>query len=124
MLCASYREAGYELLFLTATVEDDDYGRALLAATGADGHLLARLEADPDTLRTRIIEREPAGWAGLDDLVEASQLLAGSMPRLSGVDVVLGTEGRDAESVADDLEAALRERSPSLLAVGIQSGDH
>ncbi|MDP1008118.1 hypothetical protein, partial [Klebsiella pneumoniae] len=55
MLCASYREAGYELLFLTATVEDDDYGRALLAATGAEGHLLARLEADPDTLRTRII---------------------------------------------------------------------
>ncbi|XGU18496.1 hypothetical protein ACETU7_22225 [Rhodococcus sp. 3Y1] len=37
MLCASYREAGYELLFLTATVEDDDYGRALLAATGAEG---------------------------------------------------------------------------------------
>ena len=71
MLCASYRDAGYELLFLTATVEDDDYGRALLAATGAEGHLLARLEADPDTLRTRIIEREPAGWAGLDELVEA-----------------------------------------------------
>ena len=37
MLCASYRDAGYELLFLTATVEDDDYGRALLAATGAEG---------------------------------------------------------------------------------------
>lgn len=124
MLCASYREAGYELLFLTATVEDDYYGRALLAATGAEGHLLARLEADPDTLRTRIIEREPAGWAGLDELVEASQLLAGSMPTLSGVDVVLSTEGRDPESVADDLEAALREHSPSLLAVGVQSGDH
>ena len=98
--------------------------RALLAATGAEGHLLARLEADPDTLRTRIIEREPAGWAGLDELVEASQLLAGSMPTLSGVDVVLSTEGRDPESVADDLEAALREHSPSLLAVGVQSGDH
>jgi hypothetical protein len=124
MLCASYREAGYELLFLTATVEDDDYGHALLAATGAEGHLLARLEADPDTLLARIVEREPAGWAGLDDLVEASQLLAGSMPTLSGVDVVLSTEGRDPESVADDLEAALRERSPALLAVGVQSGDH
>ncbi|MFI2533491.1 hypothetical protein ACH496_34270, partial [Rhodococcus erythropolis] len=89
-----------------------------------EGHLLARLEADPDTLRTRIIEREPAGWAGLDELVEASQLLAGSMPTLSGVDVVLSTDGRDPESVADDLEAALREHSPSLLAVGVQSGDH
>ena len=124
MLSASYRDAGYGLLFLTATVAADDYGRARLAATGAEGHLLARLEADPDTLRTRIIEREPAGWAGLDELVEASQLLAGSMPTLSGVDVVLSTEGRDPESVADDLEAALREHSPSLLAVGVQSGDH
>ncbi|TSD50025.1 AAA family ATPase [Rhodococcus sp. KBS0724] len=114
MLCASYREAGYELLFLTATVEDDDYGNALVAATGADGHLLVRLEADPDTLRSRIIEREPANWAGLEQLVEASQLLAASMPALSGVDLVLSTEGRDPESVADDVEAALHERFPVL----------
>ncbi|PBC43612.1 hypothetical protein CJ178_20200 [Rhodococcus sp. ACPA4] len=124
MLCTSYREVGYELLFLTATVEDDDYGRALLAATAADGHLLVRLEADPDTLRNRIIEREPANWAGLEQLVEASRLLAGSMPSLIGVDLVLSTEGRDPESVADDVEASLREHYPSLRALSVQSGDH
>ena len=60
----------------------------------------------------------------MDELVEASQLLAGSMPTLSGVDAVLSTEGRDPESVADDLEAALRERCPALLPLSAQGSDH
>jgi hypothetical protein len=47
MLCASYVEAGYEPLMVTATVEDDDYRKRLLDAAGADEHVLVRLEAEP-----------------------------------------------------------------------------
>jgi hypothetical protein len=58
-LSASYREAGYELLLVTATLEDDDYTEAALRATGADDHLLVRLEATPATLKRRLLAREP-----------------------------------------------------------------
>jgi hypothetical protein len=57
-------------------------------------------------LAERIIEREPAGWSGLRRLVEHAQELAGSMRGLAGVDVVLSTEGRRPEKVAERIRAA------------------
>lgn len=105
-LTDSYREAGYRLLFVTATVVDDDYARAMFTAVGAQELLLARLEAEPATLRDRIVERE-AGWSGLTALVEASEALSRSMSSLSGVDVVLSTEGRLPSDVAAELQAAV-----------------
>ena len=60
MLCASYREAGYSLLLLTATVEDDGYGEGLLKAADARERLIVRLEAEPSTLERRLRARDPA----------------------------------------------------------------
>jgi hypothetical protein len=65
-----------------------------------------RLEGQPTTLVERIIEREPPSWSGLDDLVAHAQELAASMPALSGVDLVLSTEGERAEDVAARIRAA------------------
>ena len=46
MLCASFRRAGgYDLLFLTASVEDDGSGERLLRAADPGRHLVVRLGA-------------------------------------------------------------------------------
>lgn len=62
-VCGLYRRFGYELLLVAATLEADDDLRCLLAAVGADEHAVVRLEADAETLRRRIVEREPEGWS-------------------------------------------------------------
>jgi predicted kinase len=110
LLSESFAAAGYALLLVTATVEDDAYGAALLHATGARAHMVVRLEAEPETLRRRIVAREPARWSGLAQLVEASRTLARSMPSLARVDLVLSTEAQEAEDVAARVERALRAR--------------
>jgi hypothetical protein len=116
MLAGSFRAAGHDLLFVTATVEDDAYREALLAAIGAEDHLLVRLEARPATLERRLVAREPASWSGLPELVESSRRLAASMVSLAGVHQVLSTEGQRVEDVAARLEAVLRDRLGARLA--------
>jgi predicted kinase len=106
-LAASYREVGSELLIVTATIEDDEYMAATVAAIGADEVFTVRLEADPETLRERILAREPPGWEGLPELLNASRSLAASMPDLAGVDLVLSTEGELPAAVAERIEAAI-----------------
>jgi predicted kinase len=107
MLADSYREVGSELLIVTATIEDDDYMAAAVAAIGADEMFTVRLEADPETLRERILAREPPGWEGLPELLNASRSLAASMPALAGVDLVLSTEGEQPAAVAERIEASI-----------------
>lgn len=108
MLAGSYRELGTPLLLVTATLEDDSHREEVLAATAAERSLLVRLEADPETLRDRILAREPPGWEGLPELLNASRALAASMPEeLSRVDLVLSTEGRQPGEVAERIELAL-----------------
>lgn len=108
MLADSYREIGTPLLIVTATLEDDAHREATLVATGAERAILVRLQADPETLRDRILSREPPGWEGLPDLLNSSRALAASMPAtLSGVDLVLSTEGKQPGEVAQRIEAAL-----------------
>jgi len=108
MLADSYRGLGTPLLLVTATLEDDSHREEVLAATAAERSLLVRLEADPETLRDRILAREPPGWEGLPELLNASRALAASMPEeLSRVDLVLSTEGRQPGEVAERIELAL-----------------
>lgn len=110
MIAGSYGDIGTDLLLITATLEDDSYREAVIAAAGVDAHLLVRLEADPETLRERLLAREPPGWGGLPDLLNASRELAASMPRLGEVDLVLNTENRQPPEVATEIEGILRER--------------
>ena len=109
MLAGSYRDLGTPVLLVTATLEDDDYRDAAVAAIGADDLMVVRLEAEPDTLRERILAREPPGWGGLPDLLNASRDLAESMKSLDA-EHVISTEGRQPAEVAEELEGALRER--------------
>ncbi len=104
--CESYREAGHRLLLVVQTLEADADVAELLEVVGADEIFLVRLEAEPASLVERIIEREPPGWSGLSGLVEHAQGLAGTMPGLARVDLVLSTEGERAEDVAARIRAA------------------
>lgn len=110
MLADSFREAGYDLLLVTATVEDDAYGEALRSAIGAEDHLLVRLEAQAATLERRIVAREPATWSGLPELIASSHRLAASMVSLGSVHHVLSTEGQRVADVAARLEVILGDR--------------
>jgi hypothetical protein len=105
--CALHRDAGHRLLLVAQTLETDDDRIQLVDAVGADEHFLVRLEAWPQTLVRRIVDREPAGWSGLGELVDRAQDLAASMPSLTGVDLALSTEGEAAETVAERIRAAL-----------------
>ncbi|GGG07887.1 hypothetical protein GCM10007304_22430 [Rhodococcoides trifolii] len=93
---------------VTATIEDNDYRAARMAALNADHTMLVRLEAEPDTLQRRIRDREPASWSGLDDLVRNARTLADTMVLLTRVDLVISTEGREVDDVASELLSALR----------------
>jgi broad-specificity NMP kinase len=104
--CALHRDAGHDLLLVAQTAENDDELARLLTAVGAEEHVVVRLEAEPDTLAARIVEREPESWSGLAELVEHSRELSVTMPALRGVDLVLSTEGERPEAVA----ARIRER--------------
>ena len=108
--CELHRQAGHRLLLVAQTLETDADVTELLAAAAADQVFLVRLEARPATLVRRIVEREPPTWSGLDHLVEHAQELAASMPALSGVDLVLSTEGERAEDVAARIRAARPDR--------------
>ena len=108
--CDLHREAGQRLLLVAETLETDADAAALLAAVGADDVLIVRLEAEPATLVERIIEREPASWSGLAELVEHTRELAATMARLAGVDLVLSTEGQRPEDVAARIRAACPDR--------------
>ncbi|EME18205.1 ATP-binding protein [Rhodococcus triatomae] len=117
MLADSYREAGHTLLLVTATIEDDAYGRALSEAIGADHRLTVRLDAEPDTVRRRVLDREPETWSGREQLATDAHRLAITMRDLACVDLVLSTEGTDPSYVAARLEVALREH-PAARPIG------
>ncbi len=104
--CELHRQAGHHLLLVAQTLETDADVTELLAAAAAEQVFLVRLEARPATLVRRIVEREPSTWSGLDALVEHAQELAASMPALSGVDLILSTEGERADDVAARIRAA------------------
>jgi hypothetical protein len=106
-VCGLYRRFGYELLLVTATVEGQDDLDAVLAAIGADQHAVVRLEADAQTLRRRISEREPDGWPGLDALLAAADRLAPVIASLDGFALSLSTEGERAPAVAERIRVRL-----------------
>jgi hypothetical protein len=111
-VCGLFRRFGYELLLLTVTVEDRADLDAVPDAVGAAEQAVVRLDADPATLRQRIIEREPGGWAGLDELLAVSARLSPVIAGLAGVALALSIEGERppavAERIRDAIPAALR----------------
>ena len=105
-ICGLYRRFGYELLLVTATVESDADLRGVLAAIGADEHVVVRLHAEPSTLRQRIIDREPDTFTELDELVAAAGRLSPLIAGLHGIALALSTEGQPPGAVADRIRDA------------------
>jgi hypothetical protein len=105
-VCGLYRRFGHGLLLVTVTLESDEHMRAVLAAIGADEHAVVRLEAEPATLRARIVEREPDSFTQLEQLVAASARLRPVIAGLDGVALALSTEGRRPEAVAERIRDA------------------
>jgi len=109
--CELHRSDGQRLLLVATTVESDTDLRGVLDAIGADEHVIVRLEAEPATLARRIVEREPDGWSGLDQLVAASARLGPVIASLHGIDVALSTE----DARASDVAARIRDAFPGAL---------
>jgi hypothetical protein len=108
----SHARAGATLLVVAEVFESRAHLLDVLAALGADDHLLVRLRADPATLRERIIAREPDGWSGLERLLGETERLQATMPSLEGVHVVLDSERLTLAEIAE----SIREARPDVLA--------
>lgn len=91
-VAGSFRRRGYPLLLAGATVTDAGYLERVRDALACDELLFVCLTAPTDVLRNRLEQREPADWVGLPRLLAASTDLAGSMPSLPGLDLVLDTD--------------------------------
>jgi hypothetical protein len=86
----------------------------VLAAVGADDHLLVRLDADPATLRRRITAREPPGWSGLAWLQDYAERSLVPLAGLDGVHLVADSVRLSSTEIAD----RIRSTRPDRLARG------
>jgi hypothetical protein len=58
-------------------------------------------------LGRRIADREPDAWPGKGPLIARAAELAMSIPAITGIDVVIDTDGRSAVDVAAQVRALL-----------------
>jgi chloramphenicol 3-O-phosphotransferase len=106
-VAGSFRDRGYSRLLVSATIEDNEYLRRLLAALPSDDVLLVRLDAPPELLRERLTRREPCEWVGLPRLLAAAETLARSIAALPRVDLALSTVDADPNVVAAKIRDAI-----------------
>jgi predicted kinase len=93
-----------------ATTEDERELRAVIEAVGADEVLVVCLTAPAELVAARVAAREPDEWPGKSALVEHSRRLAEDLPAIPGIDVRIGTAGRDAREVAAEIKELLSAR--------------
>jgi chloramphenicol 3-O-phosphotransferase len=102
------REAGRELFLVAATTETVEELRGVLDALAVAPVLVVCLRAAPDTVAARLAHREPDAWPGKQPLIVHARALAGTIPSIEGIDLVVDTDGRDAVDVAREVRDALR----------------
>ena len=93
-------------MLVTVTVGSDADLHGVLAAIGADEHVVVRLHAEPSTLRRRIIEREPDTFTELDELVASTARLSPVIAGLHGIALALSTDGERPAAVAEQIRDA------------------
>ena len=99
--CAeSHRRAGQDLLLVTEVIESEAHLGEVLAAVGADDHLLVRLEADPATLRERITAREPPGWHSLPWLLDYTERMRSAVDGIDRAHLSLDSARLDPAEIA------------------------
>jgi chloramphenicol 3-O-phosphotransferase len=105
---ALQRKAGRRLFLVTATTENVDELRAVIDATRVEPVLVVCLSAPPEVVAQRVAEREPDRWPGKQRLIAHARDLAGSLPLLDDIDLVIDTEPQDAEDVARQIRDAMQ----------------
>jgi hypothetical protein len=105
-----HRREGHDLLLVAEVIESAAHLSDVLASVGAGDHLLVRLEAAPDTLRRRIVTREPPGWSSLDWLLDDTNKSMVALAGLDGVHLVLDTERVGPAEVVERIRAARPDR--------------
>jgi broad-specificity NMP kinase len=103
--CDAHRRAGHELVLVAEVVESASHLADVLAVLRADDHLLVLLDARPETLRDRIVAREPPGWHSLEYLLAETEGWAVSLKELDGVHLTLDTESLAPEEIAARIRA-------------------
>jgi broad-specificity NMP kinase len=106
----AHRGDGHELFLIAEVIESSEHLAELLAAIGAADHLLVRLEAAPETLRERILAREPPGWSGLEYLLGEMERWAISLTEMDGVHLSLDSERLSPDEVAARIRAERPEK--------------
>ena len=106
----SHVRAGATLLVVAEVVESQAHLADVLSVLGVEDHLLVRLEAEPLTLRERIIAREPEDWFGLEHLLSEMEELHAPMAALSGVHLVQDTELLTTAEITGAIRAARPDR--------------
>jgi hypothetical protein len=101
-----HRRAGRDVLLVAEVIESPGHLLDVLAAVGADDHLLIRLDAAPATLRERIIAREPPGWPSLDHLLDETPRLQDALAKLDGVHLVISSERATLPEIVEQIRSA------------------
>jgi pimeloyl-ACP methyl ester carboxylesterase len=107
---ALQRESGRRRFLVVATTETAAQLAAVIEALGVDRVLVVCLQAPAAVVAARLAEREPDRWPGKAGLIAHARVLAEQIPEIAGIDVILETEGRDADAVAVEVRRLLAER--------------
>ena len=106
-----YGACGYDLVLCGATVTSPAYMRGLLTALAADERLVVRLDAESQSLRQRVVDREPPSWTGLPHLLASVDGIAAVSRLLGDVDAVLSTM----DTPPSEMAAQIRLMRPDVL---------
>jgi broad-specificity NMP kinase len=98
---------GRAVFLLAATTETAAQLDGVRAAVAAPRSVVVALRARPETVRARILAREPEHWSGREALAEHAAALATTIPALGGIDLVLDTDGAHPVDVARRVRDAL-----------------
>ena len=99
-LSSLYRDEGYDLLLVAGPIASATERDVLAHALAADDCFVVRLDASHETLRDRIVAREPAGWSQLGRLLERAGEMSTVMASLHA-DLVLDTTRIEPAAVAE-----------------------
>ncbi len=103
-------QAGRETFLIVVTAEDEQQLRAVIEAVAAERRLVGCLTAPADVVATRVATKEPDSWPGKQPLIDHACHLAGTIPMIPGIDLVISTVDRSAEDVAGELRNELSTR--------------
>ena len=105
-----HRRAGRDVLLVAEVIESPGHLADVLAAVGAEEHLLVRLDAPLDTLRERIVAREPPGWASLEYLLVETPRLQEAVSNLDGVHLAISSDHATLPEIVGQIRAARPDR--------------